>query len=918
VPVTEETQPDPYIEFLPERDVVTPSGRTLTLINPALMVRKFNEMAQESYGAQGHISSLLPLNPDNLPDPWEADALRAFQQGTTEVTAVSDIDGYSYLRLIRPMVMGTKCLMCHQDQGYKVGDIAGGVSVSVPLTELEQTADERIMQVGMGHGALWFFGITGIYLGFRKLTQRIRESHRTYLALRENEERTSSIISTSLDAIITIDANDIITNWNAQAEVIFGWSSQEVLGKKLADHIIPQEFRERHLNGIRNYLASGEGPFLNQRLEVEALDRDGQQFPVELTIAPITIDGEPAFSAFVRNISERKQAEQQISRDYHSQRVIASVLEISMRSIPFNEQLEQSLDQILSTPWLLLQGTGAIFIVDKEPDNLIMAAQRGISEAIQQKCARVSYGDCLCGKAAQTQEIVFSSCVGDDHTISYDNMKPHGHYCIPIISKESLMGVLNLYLEHGHQKNTEEIQFLNTIANTLGNMIHRQRSDEKLQHYAYYDELTELPNRAMFLERMAQCIKHASQHDEHTYALLFMDLDRFKNINDSLGHMVGDQVLDCVAERLLQCVRPQDTVARLSGDEFGILLDGITDIAYAYQVATCIHDELLKPLQLDRYEVFTSASIGIAPGSLSYNHPTELLRDADTAMYRAKHQGSGHTSVFDEEMHARAVNLLTLETEMRRAVKQQEFEIHYQPIVSAHDNRIVGFESLLRWNHPQRGQVSPVEFIPIAEETGLINELGIWVLEESCRQNQIWAERYPQHASLYVSVNLSAVQFLKSDLITRIDNSLRSISYNMENLRLEITESILMENPESASQALQDLKSRGARLYLDDFGTGYSSLSYIHNFPFDALKIDRSFVSKLGTGDKHTGMVKTIIAVARNFNMEVIAEGVETRDQMMQLREMGCENLQGYYFSKPVAASEAEKLLSSSDELRTE
>lgn len=910
VPVTEETQPDPYIDFIPERDVVTPSGRTLTLINPALMVRQFNEMARETYGAHAHISSLRPLNPINKPDPWEQQALQLLEQGTSEVNAIDSIDGKRYLRLIRPMVMGPKCLTCHFNQNYKAGDVAGGVSVSVPLTELEASTHNRVLQLGAGHGILWCLGLAGIYLGSRKLNQGVDDNKRAYLALRENEERTSAILSTSLDGIITIDANDRITNWNRQAESIFGWQASEVMGKKLSDHIIPEQQREMHLAGIRKYIENGHDQILNKLVEVNAINKQGHEFPIELTIAPIMTNGRHAFSAFVRDISARKKTEQQISHDYHSQRVIASVLEISMRSIPFRERLEQSLEQILSTPWLSLQGTGAIFVVDNEPGHLILAAQRGISETIQQRCNRVKFGDCLCGTAAQTQELVFSSCLDHHHTFSHPGMKEHGHYCIPIISEDTLVGVLNLYLDHNHKKNTEELQFLNAIANTLGNMIHRQKSDEKLQHYAYYDELTELPNRTLFIDRMEHCIKHADRHREYMYAVLFLDLDRFKNINDSLGHTIGDQVLDCVAERILTCVRPEDTVARLGGDEFGILLDDITDIADAYRVANRIHSELQKPLQLERHEVFTSTSIGIAPGTMPYRHPNELLRDADTAMYRAKHQGNGHTAVFDEAMHSSAVKLLTLETELRRAVERQEFEIHYQPIVSALTGRIVGFESLVRWNHPARGLVPPVDFIPIAEETGLINEIGLWVLQESCRQNQLWNRHHPGHESLYVSVNLSAVQFMQKDLVAQIDQCIHSNSYNTQNLRLEITESVLMENPETTNQILHDLKSRGIRLYIDDFGTGYSSLSYLHSFPFDSLKIDRSFVSKLGSGEEHEGMVKTIIDIARNFNMELIAEGVESREEIAQLKKMGCENLQGYYFSRPLVASEAEELLS--------
>jgi len=909
VPVTEETQPDPYIDYMPERDVTTPSGRVLTLINPALMVRKFNEISKKNNETQGHISSLRPINPNNKPDPWEAKALKAFETGLKEVTEISDIEGDPYLRLIRVLTMSAKCLACHQQQGYKKGDIAGGVSVSVPLLELQQTADKKIIQIGIGHAVLWLLGFTGILLGSRRLKQGIEESNLAYAALGENEARTSSILSTSLDAVIAIDSLDVITDWNQQAEIIFGWSSNEAIGKNLAELIIPQKYRKQHLQGIQTFLNTGKGEVLNRRMEITALRKDATEFPIELTIAPIKVAGEYSFSSFIRDISEQKRAAAQIKNDYHSQRVIASVLEISTRSIQFKEKLEQSLDVILSTPWLTLQGTGMIFIVDNNVDRLDMVAKRGVSQAIQKQCNHVKFGECLCGKAAETQQVIFSCCLDEDHTVKYDGIEEHGHYCIPINSEDRLMGVLNLYLDHDHEKNEEELNFLKAIANTLGNMIQQHQNEEKLQRYAYYDELTELPNRTLFINRLGKCIKHAKRDSSYKYAVLFLDLDRFKNINDSLGHAVGDQVLDSVADRLKKCIRQIDTVARLGGDEFAILLDGIDDIAAAYRTANRIHHELVNPLQLKRHEVYTSTSIGIVSGLVSYEKPSDLLRDADIAMYRAKQKGNGYTEVFDENMHAHAVNVLAIETELRRALERQEFSIHLQPIVSITQNKIMGFESLLRWENPKRGFISPVDFIPIAEETGLINEIGLWVLQESCRQIKLWNENYPEHKLLYISVNLSPVQFLKKDFISQIDHQLNSVSFNSANLRLEITESILMENPETAAQMLRDLKNRNIRLYLDDFGTGYSSLSYIHNFPFDTLKIDRSFVSKLAVGYEHIGMVKTIIDVAKNFNMDIIAEGVETKEELLILEELGCHNIQGYYYSKPVTIAEAEKML---------
>lgn len=900
VPINQETQPDPFVAYLPERDVVTPSGRVLTLINPALMVRQFNEMALQSYGAISHISSLRPLNPVNLPDPWEAQALKRLAGGAEEITEITSINGAPYLRLIRPMVMAEACLDCHKNQGYRVGEQAGGVSVSVSLAPLEVAEKKRMLSVGLGHGILWLLGLSGIGFGARQLGRRINEREEAYFALQESEDRSSSILATSLDAVITIDKEERITGWNRQAESIFGWAAEEVMGKPLSDKIIPPHQRQAHVQGIKRMLESGQGNIINRRIEVSGLRRNGEEFPLELSIAFILTDGKPSFSAFLRDISESKRNEEKIQRDFYLQQALAAVLEISVQPAPFLERLSSALNSILSTPWLALRGTGAIFLVAEDGDTLQLAVEHGIAEPILQQCARVKFGECMCGLAARDRSPIFASEVDERHTRSYPGMLPHGHYCLPILSGEKLLGVLNLYLEEGHQKNEAELHFLLAVTHALGGMIQRHHAEDQLQHSAYYDALTGMPNRALLLERLDRCLKREVRHNELRYAVLFLDLDRFKNINDSLGHSSGDQVLVTVAERLQQCVRPGDTVARLGGDEFAILLDDIIDILDASQVAERIHSTMLQPFEFSGHEAFISTSIGITLGSPAYKAPEELLRDADTAMYRAKSQGTAKTAIFDEQMHAHVVALVTMETELRRAVERQELRVHYQPIVSAISGEAIGFEALVRWQHPERGMISPAEFIPVAEESGLIGSIGRWVLQDACREAQTWPTRFPHRNSLFVSVNLSAKQFLQPNLTGEILQTLQESGLEPHRLHLEITESALLDNPKTSNQTLVELRAHGIHLYLDDFGTGYSSLSYLHSFPFDALKIDRSFVSKLGEGSEHVGMVSAIIAIARSFGMDVIAEGVETNAQLEQLQELGCHNIQGYYFSRPL------------------
>jgi diguanylate cyclase (GGDEF)-like protein/PAS domain S-box-containing protein len=441
----------------------------------------------------------------------------------------------------------------------------------------------------------------------------------------------------------------------------------------------------------------------------------------------------------------------------------------------------------------------------------------------------------------------------------------------------------------------------------------RKRAEERLVHDAFHDVLTGLPNRALFMDHLKLSVERAKRRDKRLFAVLFLDLDRFKIINDSLGHMVGDQLLIGIARRLETCLRLGDTVARLGGDEFTVLLEDLSGTEEALEVAERLQEKLSRPFNLNGHEVFTTVSIGIALSNTGYDRADDVLRDADTAMYRAKSLGKARHEVFDVAMHARAINLLQLETDLRRAVERREFHLHYQPIVSMKGGTIIGFEALARWQHPERGLIMPDEFIPVAEETGLIAPIGQMLLHEACRQLRVWQDRFPQYPPLQVSVNLSGKQFMKSDLIGQIREALAKNNIEPRSLKLEITESIMMANIETAPMMLAQLRALGVQLSIDDFGTGYSSLSYLHRFPIDTLKIDRSFVSRMNGNNENAEIVRTIIMLARNLEMDVVAEGVETEEQLTQLKSLKCEFGQGYFFSRPVDAMGAERLLSSSD-----
>ncbi|VXD14175.1 putative Diguanylate cyclase [Planktothrix serta PCC 8927] len=439
---------------------------------------------------------------------------------------------------------------------------------------------------------------------------------------------------------------------------------------------------------------------------------------------------------------------------------------------------------------------------------------------------------------------------------------------------------------------------------TIEDITQRKQAEEKLLYNAFYDELTTLPNRSLFIDRLQQSLAHAQRRSDALFAVLYIDLDRFKVINDSLGHAVGNQLLVELGQRLMNTVRDGDTVARLNGDEFAVLVEDIQDVQDATQIAERISMILAQPFQLEQQEVFTSASIGItfnfqSTGRL-YESAEELLRDADTAMRHAKYLGQGSPQLFDQRMQKNFRSRLQLETDLRRAIERKELLLNYQLIVSLVTGEIAGFEALARWNHPQRGLVSPVQFIPLAEETGLIVPIGEWVLKTACEQMRQWQLEHLINNTVTMSVNVAGRQFSQLKLVNMIQEVLEETGLEAKNLRLEITEGVIMEHFESATTQLQELRDLGIQLSIDDFGTGYSSLSRLQQFPIDILKIDRSFVSPLGSKVENREIVETIINLAVNLKMSVVAEGVETLEQILELKQLGCHYGQGYFFSRPL------------------
>ncbi len=420
--------------------------------------------------------------------------------------------------------------------------------------------------------------------------------------------------------------------------------------------------------------------------------------------------------------------------------------------------------------------------------------------------------------------------------------------------------------------------------------------EDKLKHQAFHDRLTDLPNREQFINRLGRVNKRSKFVENSMFAVLFLDLDRFKVINESLGHVRGDELLVAVAQRIETSTRPSDIIARFGGDEFAVLLNNIKNRKDATIVADRLQSDFSMPFNLSGHEVMTTASIGIAMSETNYEDEEDILRDADLAMYRAKAGGKARYEIFDTTMHSEAMNLLQLEADLRQAISRNELSVNYQPIVSLGDKRVNGIEALLRWNHPERGFVSPMEFIPVAEETGLISSLGEWILRKACAQNKIWHDAGYGH--LCIGVNFSSRQFQHQDIPGLVKSVLDETGMPAHSLNIEITESIAMES--RSIKILNELTDMGIKTSIDDFGTGYSSLGSLKQFPIDTIKIDRSFVKEITLDPNVETIVKAIIAMAHSLNMKVVAEGVETKEQQDFLQSNKCDELQGYLFSPPV------------------
>jgi len=630
-------------------------------------------------------------------------------------------------------------------------------------------------------------------------------------------------------------------------------------------------------------------------LDEAVLERDGE--------------GIPLWHGVLYDISERKSAEQEVERRAAQQAAVAQLGERALEGAEPSALMETSVSLVAE-----IEGVQHTCIWELGAEGRALRLRAGLDLA-ERGGARVSATrDSHAGAALDSGLHVI---VDDWATETRFSMPPalrvlgvRSSLAVVIEGPERPFGVLDVHSTAANRFTPQDVHFVQSTANVLADAIRRRIADDALRHRVLHDTLTGLPNRVLFVDNLAEALSRGAD-SAAPVGVLFLDLDHFKLINDSLGHHTGDELLRAVAPRLRSHLRPGDIVARFGGDEFGILIEHLTDEREAMAIADRVFSAFTRPFQLGGVEHFITASIGIAvanPG-LGEVDPDSLIRDADAAMYRAKEKGRARCELFDEEMRARAIQRLEVERELRQALEADQLTLQYQPIVALGSGEVTAVEALIRWQHPERGLLQPGEFVPVAEESGLIEPIGRWVSERACEQLLVWHEQRPDERPIDVSVNLSARQVTHRDLTSAVAEILARTGLEPHHLRLEITESVLVEESGAAAAALGALKELGVRLVLDDFGTGYSSLAYLNRFPLDALKIDRSFVEALGIEQERTAIVEAIIGMARALSLEVIAEGVENEAQVLELTRLGCDYAQGFFFARPMAAGQVSRLL---------
>ncbi len=695
------------------------------------------------------------------------------------------------------------------------------------------------------------------------------ERKQSAIALRKSEQIFKKTFSCLADAVLIIDSQSMqITNCNPAATAILGYTKDELIGTN-ALHLM-RTGQDPNAGTIELTDLQGYRPDIAYERVVQR--KNGERFYGEFSFNPL--EDQPSrvhnWVVLLRDISVRKQAEETLRES--EERYFLAARGANDGLWDWNIKKEEI---YYSPRWKAMLGYS-------DPE---------VSGSVDEWINRIHPDD--------REAVVYAL------TNHINNKTPHFQSEHRIMHRD---GAYRWMLVRGMAvRDANGIAY--RMAGSQTDITARKNAEEQLVHDAFHDLLTGLPNRALFLDRLDRTIEYNKRFDKFCFAVLFLDLDRFKVINDSLGHAVGDQLLIEISKVLITCMRTSDTVARFGGDEFVVLLNDIHDVQDAVKVVHHIQDVLSKPFRVGNNRVFTSASIGIVLSKGGYLSKEDIMRDADIAMYQAKMLGKANYMIFNTEMRKQAIHRLSMENDLHHALSRGEFKLHYQPIVSLEENSLAGFEALARWQHPQKGYIPPEEFIPVAEETGLILDIGCWVLRQACSQVRKWQDQFPIYRDLFVNINISRRQFTQPEFVHKLRRVLRDTSLDASCLNLEITENVLMENAESMIEILNKIRELGVGLHVDDFGTGYSSLSYLQQFPIDTLKIDYSFINRIGTNGDRAEIVKTILVLARELGVDSIAEGIETEHQLMQLRELKCHYGQGFYIAKPLDPDEVYEML---------
>ena len=674
--------------------------------------------------------------------------------------------------------------------------------------------------------------------------------------------------STTEYAIFAIALDGTIAMWNVGAEHAFGYESAEILGRPYDTIFSPEDVADgapaRELS-----LARTEGRADCDRWHVR---KDGTRFWGTNTVQPLlNASGAIAgYTKIVRDISERHRA---LSALHDSE-----------------ERMRVLLESVEDYAILSLSSTGLIQTWNAGAERLFgYSAGEAIGEYFSLLYSRQ---DAAAGvpEMELREASLQSNCIDERWHVRKDGSRFFATGKLSCVRASHAQ-----HIDFGYVKVSHDI-------------TERKEKEDAMRHEAFHDGLTALPNRSLFLEHLRRSIAQARRSNEVSYAVLFLDLDNFKLLNDTLGHVLADRVLIAFSQRLSGLLRAEDVVARLGGDEFGLLIGDLAEPAEALVVANRLRAALANPFLIEGREVFTSASIGVAFGSAHYEKPEDVLRDADIAMYAAKLQGRSGTVLFDTAMYRNVIARHKLEGELRTAVRNEELRTVYQPIFALESSQMVGFEALVRWDHPSRGRLQPSEFISIAEDSGSIIEIDRWVLRRACRDLSAWKSEGDGSAALYLSVNVSSRQFSDPLLVERIRDVLDDTGFAASQLKLEITENSLLESSSNVADNLNALRKLGVEMYVDDFGTGYSSLTYLRDLPISALKVDRSFVADMLKDTGSAEIVRSVVTLAHNFGLTAIAEGVESAEQLDALRALNCDCAQGFLFSKPLGWHSASAL----------